>query len=64
MTLSGRENSYQQALGRIKNKVAFAGGNRLTIKTADTDNLVTVIEGDGYRCPLEENGNIKDMSVN
>ncbi|MBF0278450.1 MAG: hypothetical protein HQM13_11685 [SAR324 cluster bacterium] len=61
MTLSGRENSYQQALNKIKNKVAVYQGTHLKINTSDTDELVTTITGEGYRCPLTEDGRIQEM---
>lgn len=63
LTLAGRENSYQQALIKIKNKVAAYQGTHLTILASDTDELVTRIEGDGYRCPLDEAGQIKNMII-
>ncbi len=61
MTLSGRENSYQQSLNKIKNKVAVYLGTHLKINTSDTDELVTIITGEGYRCPLTEDGRIQEM---
>ncbi len=63
MTLTGRNNSYQQALIKIKNKVAVYQGNRLKIHTSDTDDLVTTITGEGYRCPLTPDGRIQDIST-
>ena len=61
MTLSGRDNSYQQALNKIKNKVSIYQGTHLKINTSDTDELVTTIMGEGYRCPLTEDGRIQEM---
>jgi len=61
MTLSGKENSYQKALSKIKNKVAVYQGTHLKINTSDTDDLVTIILGEGYRCPLTEEGRIQEM---
>ncbi|MBF0286826.1 MAG: hypothetical protein HQM14_03335 [SAR324 cluster bacterium] len=63
MTLTGRDNSYQQALIKIKNRVAVYEGNRLKISTSDTDDLVTTITGEGYRCPVTPEGSIQDVSV-
>lgn len=63
MTLAARENSYQQALNKIKNKVAIYQGTHLKINTSDTNELVTVILGEGYRCPLTEDGRIQEMRI-
>lgn len=63
MTLSGKDNSYQQALNKIKNKVAVYQGTHLKINTSDTDELVTTILGEGYRCPLTEEGRIQEMRI-
>lgn len=64
ITLASNANSYQQALIKIKNNVAVYQGTHLTIKSSDTDDLVTRIMGEGYRCPLTESGQIQDMIIN
>ena len=61
MTLASRDNSYQQALNKIKNRVSVYQGTHLKINTSDTDELVTTIAGEGYKCPLTENGRIQEM---
>ncbi len=63
MTLTGQENSYQQALIKIKNKVAVRDGTHLTIESSITDDLATTIIGTGYRCPLTEDGRIRSMTI-
>ena len=63
MALAARGNSYQQALNKIKNKVAIYQGTHLKINTADTNELVSVIAGAGYRCPITEDGRIEEMRI-
>lgn len=64
MALAARGSSYQQALKKIKNKVAIYEGNHLKINTSDTNELVTVITGIGYRCPITDDGAIEETRLN
>ncbi len=59
--LAGSQNSYEQALIKIKNQAIQAGGNYIHLKQIKTDNLTTAMQGDLYLCPNEFIPEAKDI---
>ena len=64
VALVGVGNSYQQSLTKIKNMTAFKSGTHLDINFSETDDLATTIKGEAFRCPLTQEGLIRQDLAN
>ena len=61
MGLTGHQNSYGQALIKIKNKALRLGGNYIYLHLIQTDERTTTMQGELYQCPDEFVPQEKDM---